>query len=120
NIINTSDTFATVSIKPLTDMTVTINDWDKNKPSGGAAGLLYKYNNIYTHTVDYFIQKRKGYGYYPVNQSDNDSWEYVGHNEMQAIERVKSRRPIDDRIYHGNIVGNIHLNIDTSHSNGGV
>ncbi|HCM2052598.1 TPA: autotransporter outer membrane beta-barrel domain-containing protein, partial [Salmonella enterica subsp. salamae serovar 56:z10:e,n,x] len=120
NIINTSDTFATVSIKPLTDMTVTINDWDKNKSSGGAAGLLYKYNNPYAHTVDYFIQKKQGYGYYPVNQSDNDSWEYVGHNETQAVERVKSRRPVDDRIYHGNITGNIHLNIDTSHSNGGV
>ncbi|HAV0410704.1 TPA: autotransporter outer membrane beta-barrel domain-containing protein [Salmonella enterica] len=120
NIINTSDTFATVSIKPLTDMTVAINDWDKNKSTGGAAGLLYKYNNPYAHTVDYFIQKKKGYGYYPVNQSDNDSWEYVGHNEMQAVERVKSRRPVDDRIYHGNITGNIHLNIDTSHSNGGV
>lgn len=39
---------------------------------------------------------------------------------MQAVERVKSRRPVDDRIYHGNITGNIHLNIDTSHSNGGV
>ncbi len=59
NIINTSDTFATVSIKPLTDMTVAINDWDKNKSTGGAAGLLYKYNNPYAHTVDYFIQKKK-------------------------------------------------------------
>ncbi len=120
NIINASDTFATVSIKPITDMTVTINDWDKNKASGGAAGLLYKYNNPYAHTVDYFIQKRKGYGFYPVNQSDNDSWEYVGHNETQAIEQVKSRRPVDDRMYHGNIAGNIDLNIDTSRSSGGV
>ncbi|QXY85245.1 autotransporter outer membrane beta-barrel domain-containing protein [Salmonella bongori] len=120
NIINASDTFATVSIKPITDMTVTINDWDKNKASGGAAGLLYKYNNPYAHTVDYFIQKRKGYGFYPVNQSDNDSWEYVGHNETQAIEQVKSRRPVDDRMYHGNLAGNIDLNIDTSRSSGGV
>ncbi|EDP8670149.1 autotransporter outer membrane beta-barrel domain-containing protein [Salmonella bongori] len=120
NIINASDTVATVSIKPITDMTVTINDWDKNKASGGAAGLLYKYNNPYAHTVDYFIQKRKGYGFYPVNQSDNDSWEYVGHNETQAIEQVKSRRPVDDRMYHGNLAGNIDLNIDTSRSSGGV
>ncbi|EAC0473379.1 autotransporter outer membrane beta-barrel domain-containing protein [Salmonella enterica subsp. enterica] len=120
NIINASDTFVTVSIKPITDMTVTINDWDKNKASGGAAGLLYKYNNPYAHTVDYFIQKRKGYGFYPVNQSDNDSWEYVGHNETQAIEQVKSRRPVDDRMYHGNLAGNIDLNIDTSRSSGGV
>lgn len=120
NIINASDTFATVSIKPITDMTVTINDWDKNKASGGAAGLLYKYNNPYAHTVDYFIQKRKGYGFYPVNQSDNDSWEYVGHNETQAIEQVKSRRPVDDQMYHGNLAGNIDLNIDTSRSSGGV
>ncbi|HII0646043.1 TPA: autotransporter outer membrane beta-barrel domain-containing protein [Salmonella enterica subsp. enterica serovar Yopougon] len=120
NIINTSDTFATVSIKPVTDMTVTINDWDKNKSSGGAAGLLYKYNNPYAHTVDYFIQKKKGYGFYPVNQSDNDSWEYVGHDESQAVELTRLRRPADDRIYHGNITGNIHLNIDTSLSSGGV
>ncbi|BEH73253.1 autotransporter outer membrane beta-barrel domain-containing protein [Edwardsiella tarda] len=120
SIVNSSKQAATVSLTPYTDTHVPINEWDANKRSGGAAGLLYIYNNPYSHTVDYFIQKKKGYGYFPTNQTTNNDWEFVGHDKENAIELVKSRRPIDDRIYHGNIAGNINLQTDTSHSDGGL
>lgn len=57
--------------------------WEYYGPSGAPAtsrvGEIYVYNNPYTKTRDYFRARRDGtYGYFPTNQTDNDSWEYLG------------------------------------------
>ncbi|ECJ2224326.1 autotransporter outer membrane beta-barrel domain-containing protein [Salmonella enterica] len=117
-ITNNSQTPSLLTISPLTDMSVSVNDWDKNKRSGGEEGLLYKYRNGYTRTVDYFFQKKKGYGYFPVKQSSNSDWEYVGHDEQAAKKWVLSRRPKDNLLFHGNLTGNINVRTDTSASTG--
>lgn len=119
-ITNSSDTTSLLTISPVTDLSVSINDWDKNWRSGGEKGLLYKYNNIYNHTVDYLIQKKKGYSYFPVNQSSNADWEYLGHDEQAAKKIVLSRRPKDNLLFHGNLTGNMNVRTDTSASNGGI
>lgn len=119
-ITNSSDTTSLLTISPVTDLSVSINDWDKNKRSGGEKGLLYKYNNGYTHTTDYFLQNKKGFGYFPVNQSNNPDWEYLGHDELAAKKIVLSRRPKDNLLFHGNLTGNMNVRTDTSASNGGI
>lgn len=119
-ITNTSTTTSLLTISPVTDRSVSINDWNKNWRSGGEKGLLYKYNNNYNHTVDYLIQKKKGYSYFPVNQSSNVDWEFVGHDEQAAKKIVLSRRPKDNLLFHGNLTGNMNVWTDTSASTGGI
>ncbi|EKS0707999.1 autotransporter outer membrane beta-barrel domain-containing protein, partial [Salmonella enterica] len=119
-ITNDSALTSLLTISPVSDLSVTINDWDSNRRSGGEKGLLYKYNNGYTHTTDYFVQNKKGYGYFPINQSNNPDWEYVGHDEQTAKNQVLSRRPKDNFLFHGNLTGNMNVRTDTSASSGGI
>lgn len=47
----------------------------------GTRGNIYRYNNPYSSTTDYFRLRRDGrYWYYPTNQSSNDTWEFLGHS----------------------------------------
>ncbi|WZX59391.1 S6 family peptidase [Salmonella enterica subsp. diarizonae serovar 58:r:z53] len=117
-ITNGGDYLSLLTISPVSDLSVSINDWDANHRSGGEKGLLYKYNNGYTHTIDYFVQKKKGYGYFPVNQGSNPDWEYIGHDEQEAKKIVLSRRPEDNLLFHGNLTGNMNVRTDTSASTG--
>ncbi|EDT3088345.1 autotransporter outer membrane beta-barrel domain-containing protein [Salmonella enterica subsp. enterica serovar Newport] len=119
-ITSTSGTPSLLTISPVSDSSVIINDWGKNQRSGGEAGLLYKYNNSYTNTTDYFVQNKKGYGYFPSNQSNNPDWEYIGHDEQTAKNQVLSRRPKDNFLFHGNLTGNMNVRTDTSASSGGM
>lgn len=119
-ITNTNNRSSLLTISPVTDLSVSINDWDANHRSGGEKGLLYKYNNGYTRTTDYFIQKKKGYGYFPINQHNNSDWEFVGHDEQAAKKRVLSGRPKDNLLFHGNLTGNMNVRTDTSASTGGI
>ncbi|EAM9431594.1 TPA_asm: autotransporter outer membrane beta-barrel domain-containing protein [Salmonella enterica] len=119
-ITNGSALTSLLTISPVSDLSVTINDWDRNWRSGGEKGLLYKYNNSYTHTTDYFVQNKKGYGYFPINQSNNPDWEYIGHDEQTAKNQVLSRRPKDNFLFHGNLTGNMNVRTDTSGSTGGM
>lgn len=57
--------------------------WEYEGQSGLGAtsrkGDIYVYNNPYTKTRDYFEAKTDGrYGWFPTNQTDNDSWKYLG------------------------------------------
>lgn len=119
-ITSTSDTPSLLTISPVSDLSVKINDWNENWRSGGEKGLLYKYNNGYTRTTDYFVQKKKGYGYFPINQSNNPDWEYVGHDEQVAKKWVLSGRPKDNLLFHGNLTGNMNVRTDTSASTGEI
>ncbi|WP_114153874.1 phosphatidylinositol-specific phospholipase C [Chromobacterium haemolyticum] len=43
-------------------------------------GDIYRYDNPYSKTVDYFRSRKSGgYWYFPTNQSSNGDWEYLGH-----------------------------------------
>lgn len=119
-ITNGSALTSLLTISPVSDSSVIINDWGKNLRSGGEAGLLYKYNNGYTHTTDYFVQNKKWYGYFPTNQRNNPDWEFVGHDEQAARNQVLSRRPKDNFLFHGNLTGNMNVRTDTSGSTGGM
>ncbi|HDO5801215.1 TPA: autotransporter outer membrane beta-barrel domain-containing protein [Salmonella enterica subsp. enterica serovar Typhimurium] len=117
-ITNTSPTTSLVTISPVTDLP-DINDKDVNKDSGGKKGLLYKYENNFRHTVDYFIQKKDKYKYdFPANHTSNFEWEYVGHDELSAKKLVQSRWPKDNLLFHGNLTGNLNVRTDSSGSTG--
>ncbi|ECO1013968.1 autotransporter outer membrane beta-barrel domain-containing protein, partial [Salmonella enterica subsp. enterica serovar Newport] len=66
------------------------------------------------------MQNKKGYGYFPSNQSNNPDWEYIGHDEQTAKNQVLSRRPKDNFLFHGNLTGNMNVRTDTSGSTGGM
>ncbi|EIW4464870.1 autotransporter outer membrane beta-barrel domain-containing protein [Salmonella enterica] len=119
-ITNGSALTSLLTISPVSDSSVIIYDWDNIRRTGGEKGLLYKYKNGYTHTIDYFIQNKKGYGYFPINQRNSPDWEYVGHDEQAARNQVLSRRPKDNFLFHGNLTGNINVRTDTSGSTGGM
>ncbi|EKC2495409.1 autotransporter outer membrane beta-barrel domain-containing protein, partial [Salmonella enterica] len=118
-ITNGSDKSSLLTIKPIADISVVdIHLWAASVISGGEKGWLYRYMNKYTHMADYFIQKKKGYGSFPVNQGSNSDWEYVGHDEQAAKKLVLSRRPKDNFLFHGNLTGNMNVRTDTSASTG--
>lgn len=54
------------------------NSWAYD--AGSRAGDIYRYDNPYTATVDYFRAQRSGpYGYFPINQTSNGDWQFLGH-----------------------------------------
>lgn len=113
-ITNSGSKASLLTISPVSDLSVSINDWNKNWRSGGEKGLLF------IRTADYFIQKKKGYGHFPFNQASNADREYVGHDEEAAKKRVLSGRPKDNLLFHGNLTGNMNVRTDTSASSGGI
>ncbi|WP_170911705.1 hypothetical protein, partial [Salmonella enterica] len=77
---NNADKRATITLDySLKASDVTLNRWSGTRV--GTAGTLYKYDNPYTKTTDYFILKQSTYGYFPTDQSSNATWEFVGHNQ---------------------------------------
>lgn len=75
---------------------------------------------IVIHTTDYFVQNKKGYGYFPINQRNSPDWEYIGHDEQAAKKEVLSRRPKDNLLFHGSLTGNMNVRTETSGSTGGI
>lgn len=87
---------------------VTLNGWSTSRK--GTVGDLYKYNNPYTKTTDYFILKQNSYGYFPTDQSSNATWEFVGHSQGDAQKLVADRFNAAGYLFHGQLKGN--LNVD--------
>uniref|UniRef100_UPI0012FFE1C9 autotransporter outer membrane beta-barrel domain-containing protein n=1 Tax=Escherichia coli TaxID=562 RepID=UPI0012FFE1C9 len=87
---------------------VALNGWSESRK--GTAGNLYKYNNPYTNTTDYFILKQSTYGYFPTDQSSNATWEFVGHSQGDAQKLVADRFNAAGYLFHGQLKGN--LNVD--------
>ncbi|EFI9569062.1 autotransporter outer membrane beta-barrel domain-containing protein [Escherichia coli] len=87
---------------------VTLNSWSGT--GAGTAGELYKYDNPYTNTTDYFILKQSTYGYFPTDQNSNATWEFVGHSQGDAQKLVANRFNAAGYLFHGQLEGN--LNVD--------
>ncbi len=87
---------------------VTLNSWSGT--GAGSVGELYKYDNPYTNTTDYFILKQSPYGYFPTDQSSNATWEFVGHSLGDAQKLVADRFNAAGYLFHGQLKGN--LNVD--------
>ncbi|HFU8373955.1 TPA: S6 family peptidase, partial [Escherichia coli] len=87
---------------------VALNGWSESRK--GTAGNLYKYNNPYTNTTDYFILKQSTYGYFPTDQSSNATWEFVGHSQGDAQKLVADRFNAAGYLFHGQLKDN--LNVD--------
>lgn len=105
---NNPGTRATITLDyALSPENVVLNNWSGS--FSGKAGDLYKYDNPYTKTTDYFILKKDNYGYFPTNQSSNDSWEYVGDNQTAAQKRVADRENATGYLYHGQLKGNLNV-----------
>nr|BCT74048.1 hypothetical protein [Escherichia coli] len=69
-LANNVDKRATITLDyALRADKVALNGWSES--GKGTAGNLYKYNNPYTNTTDYFILKQSTYGYFPTDQSSN-------------------------------------------------
>ncbi len=63
-LANNVDKRATITLDyALRADKVALNGWSES--GKGTAGNLYKYNNPYTNTTDYFILKQSTYGYFP-------------------------------------------------------
>lgn len=87
---------------------VALNNWSNS--GRGDVGSLYKYDNTYTGTTDYFILKQSTYGYFPTDQSSNAIWEFVGHSQGDAQKLVADRFNAAGYLFHGQLKGN--LNVD--------
>ncbi|HAW7792121.1 TPA: autotransporter outer membrane beta-barrel domain-containing protein [Escherichia coli] len=108
-LANNADKRATITLDyALRADKVALNGWSESRK--GTAGNLYKYNNPYTNTTDYFILKQSAYGYFPTDQSSNDTWEFVGHSQGDAQKLVADRFNAAGYLFHGQLKGN--LNVD--------
>ncbi|MBB7003001.1 S6 family peptidase [Escherichia coli] len=108
-LANNADKRATITLDyALRADKVALNDWSESRK--GTAGDLYKYNNPYTNTTDYFILKQSTYGYFPTDQSSNATWEFVGHSQGDAQKLVAERFNAAGYLFHGQLKGN--LNVD--------
>ncbi|EHN93884.1 hypothetical protein ESOG_04732 [Escherichia coli E101] len=107
-LANNADKRATITLDyALQADKVTLNGWSDSRK--GTAGNLYKYNNPYTHTTDYFILKKNTYGYFPTNQSSNGDWEFVGHSQGDAQKLVADRFNAAGYLFHGQLKGNLDV-----------
>ncbi|EKS5500932.1 autotransporter outer membrane beta-barrel domain-containing protein [Escherichia coli] len=108
-LANNADKRATITLDyALRADKVALNGWSESRK--GTAGNLYKYNNPYTNTTDYFILKQSIYGYFPTDQSSNATWEFVGHSQGDAQKLVADRFNAAGYLFHGQLKGN--LNVD--------
>ncbi|EFB1889932.1 S6 family peptidase [Escherichia coli] len=108
-LANNADKRATITLDyALRADKVALNGWSESRK--GTAGNLYKYNNPYTNTTDYFILKQSIYGYFPTDQSSNATWEFVGHSQGDAQKLVADRFNTAGYLFHGQLKGN--LNVD--------
>lgn len=108
-LTNNADKRATITLDyVLQAHKVTLNSWSGSRK--GTVGNLYKYNNPYTNTTDYFILKQSTYGYFPTDQSSNATWEFVGHSQGDAQKLVADRFNAAGYLFHGQLKGN--LNVD--------
>lgn len=108
-LANNADKRATITLDyALRADKVALNGWSESRK--GTAGNLYKYNNPYTNTTDYFILKQSTYGYFPTDQSSNAIWEFVGHSQGDAQKLVADRFNAAGYLFHGQLKGN--LNVD--------
>lgn len=108
-LANNADTQATITLDYILKASdVVPHGWSDTRK--GTVGNLYKYNNPYTNTVDYFILKQNTYGYFPTDQSSNATWEFVGHNQGDAQKLVADRFNAAGYLFHGQLKGN--LNVD--------
>ncbi|HGC1022136.1 TPA: S6 family peptidase [Escherichia coli] len=108
-LANNADKRATITLDyALRADKVALNGWSESRK--GTAGNLYKYNNPYTNTTDYFILKQSTYGYFPTDQSSNATWEFVGHSQGDAQKLVADRFNAAGYLFHGQLKDN--LNVD--------
>lgn len=108
-LANNADKRATITLDyALRTDKVALNGWSESRK--GTVGNLYKYNNPYTNTTDYFILKQSTYGYFPTDQSSNAAWEFVGHSQGDAQKLVADRFNAAGYLFHGQLKGN--LNVD--------
>ncbi|WP_097765321.1 S6 family peptidase [Escherichia coli] len=108
-LANNADKRATITLDyALRADKVALNGWSESRK--GTAGNLYKYNNPYTNTTDYFILKQSTYGYFPTDQSSNAAWEFVGHSQGDVQKLVADRFNAAGYLFHGQLKGN--LNVD--------
>ncbi|HBE4204106.1 TPA: hypothetical protein KL738_004557, partial [Escherichia coli] len=105
---NNTDELATITLDySLKASEVVSNEWSDSRK--GTVGNLYKYDNPYTKTTDYFILKKSKYGYFPTNQSSNDTWEFVGHSQSDAQKLIADRYNSNGYLFHGQLKGNLNL-----------
>ncbi|ELG93108.1 outer membrane autotransporter barrel domain-containing protein [Escherichia coli KTE146] len=108
-LTNNADKRATITLDyALQADKVTLNSWSGSRK--GTVGNLYKYNNPYTNTTDYFILKQSTYGYFPTDQSSNATWEFVGHSQGDAQKLVADRFNAAGYLFHGQLKGNLNVN----------
>ncbi|EIA8837832.1 autotransporter outer membrane beta-barrel domain-containing protein [Salmonella enterica] len=108
-LTNNADKRATITLDyVLRADKVVLNGWSESRK--GITGNLYKYNNPYTNTTDYFILKQSTYGYFPTDQSSNATWEFVGHRQGDVQKLVADRFNAAGYLFHGQMKGN--LNVD--------
>ncbi|EPH3086224.1 MULTISPECIES: S6 family peptidase [Enterobacteriaceae] len=107
-LANNSADFATVTLDySLKPNDIELESWAESR--NGTIGNLYKYNNPYTHTTDFFILNKNRYGYFPANQSSTDVWKYVGHNQSDAQKLAADHINAAGYVFHGQLKGNLNV-----------
>ena len=106
-LANNATTSATVTLNYAIPDNIPLHSWSESRH--GTVGDLYEYSNPYTHTTDYFLLKTENYGYFPGWQTNNNAWEYVGHNRMTAQILAMEKGNTPDYMYHGQLKGNMNV-----------
>lgn len=91
-----------------------VREWSQSER--GIPGELYHYKNSNTLTHDYFILKTIKYSFFPVYQTSDAYWEFIGHNREEAIRKVYEKNKDNGYIYHGQLKGNLNIKNGTATS----
>ncbi|EHJ2160632.1 autotransporter outer membrane beta-barrel domain-containing protein [Salmonella enterica] len=110
-LANNAENHSTVTLNyTMKASDVVLNNWSDSQT--GTAGDLYICNNPYTGKPDYYILKKNNYGYYPLDQTSNEDWEFVGTSLSDAQQVVADRFNASGYLFHGQLKGN--LNVENS------
>ncbi len=60
-------------------------DWQHSPNNVGQAGDIYEYNNPWNKKKEFFRLNYWYYGYFPVNSTSNNSWEYLGETPKKVV-----------------------------------
>ncbi|MEC9736546.1 S6 family peptidase [Escherichia coli] len=107
-IANNADQMSTVALDyQIKPSSISLHTWSESKR--GNVGDLYEYQNAYSRTTDYFILKKRDYGFFPTSQNSDANWEYVGANPERAKQLIAKRLNDGGYIYHGRFEGNMNV-----------
>jgi len=92
-----SEEAATLTLTGYGNEDVTFNKWSSS--GKGNIGDIYQYNNPYSKQVEYFQLLTSSYGYYPTDQTNTATWQYLGTSQEVVAALMLSQR--NQQVFRG-------------------